>query len=67
MIRASKHDDRTRQNLRLDKHVWAAIDIARLKRAGNVSRNTWITEAVLEKIARESAEYDNPERGGPDV
>lgn len=54
-----KHiDDRTRQSLRLAPEVWTAIDVARSARAGNVSRNTWITEAILEKIARERAERD---------
>ncbi len=50
---APLHGDRTRQNLRLDPALGAAIDRARLKRAGNVSRNTWITEAILEKLSRE--------------
>ena len=30
-----------------------AIDTARLRRAGSISRNTWITEAIAEKLARE--------------
>lgn len=47
------HGDRTRQNLRLDPALGAAIDRARLKRPGNVSRNTWITEAILEKLSRD--------------
>jgi hypothetical protein len=49
-------DDRTRQNLRLDPHLMAQIDLARANRAGNVSRNTWIAEAILEKIQRERGE-----------
>jgi len=54
-----KHiDDRTRQSLRLAPELWTAIDVARSARAGNVSRNTWITEAILEKITRERAERD---------
>ena len=32
--------------------MWGAIDDARAKRAGVVSRNTWIAEAILEKLAR---------------
>ncbi len=27
--------------------------MARLRRAGSISRNTWITEAIAEKLARE--------------
>jgi hypothetical protein len=27
--------------------------MARLRRVGNISRNTWITEAIDEKLARE--------------
>jgi predicted transcriptional regulator len=46
-------DDRGRQSLRLDPEVRRAIDMARLRRAGNISRNTWITEAIAEKLARE--------------
>ena len=50
---APKPDDRSRQNLRLDPRIWTAIDRARMKRAGNISRNTWITEAIEEKLTRE--------------
>ena len=50
---STKLDDRSRQSLRLDPDVWAAIDTARLRRAGSISRNTWITEAIAEKLARE--------------
>ena len=50
---STKLDDRGRQSLRLDPEVWTAIDRARLRRAGSISRNTWITEAIAEKIARE--------------
>jgi hypothetical protein len=57
MSHLSKHiDDRTRQSLRLAPQLWAQIDLDRALRAGNVSRNTWITEAILEKIAREQQE-----------
>jgi len=41
------------KNLRLDPDIWDQIDDERGKRAGSVSRNTWITEAILEKLARE--------------
>jgi hypothetical protein len=45
---STKLDDRGRQSLRLDPEVWTAIDTARLRRAGSISRNTWITEAIAE-------------------
>jgi hypothetical protein len=60
----TKHiDDRARQSLRLAPELWTAIDVARYARAGNVSRNTWITEAILEKITRERAERDMSRSG----
>ena len=43
--------ERPRQSLRLDPEIWEQIDLERAKRAGSVSRNTWITEAILEKLA----------------
>ena len=49
----TKLDDRGRQSLRLEPEVWNAIDMARLRRAGSISRNTWNTEAIAEKLARE--------------
>jgi len=42
-----------RINLRLAAETFADIDAACSARAGNVSRNTWIAEAVQEKLARE--------------
>lgn len=47
-----------RINLRLPKALFNAIDAARARRAGRVSRNTWIAEAVEEKLAREGAAND---------
>jgi hypothetical protein len=35
--------------------VFEAIDHARLGRPGHVSRNTWLTEAVHEKLARDAS------------
>lgn len=52
---SSKIDPRPRSNLRLEPELWDAIDAARKARPGNVSRNTWIAEAVLEKVARDVA------------
>jgi hypothetical protein len=48
---------------RLPPELWAAIDGARDKRPGNVSRNTWVVEAITEKLAKEqqnAAESDRP-------
>ncbi len=42
-----------RINLRLAAETFADIDAACAARPGNVSRNTWIAEAVQEKLARE--------------
>jgi hypothetical protein len=42
-----------RINLRLAAQTFAEIDAACATRPGNVSRNTWIAEAVQEKLARE--------------
>ena len=44
-----------RINLRLPPETFAAIDRSRSVRPGHVSRNTWLTEAVAEKLAREGA------------
>jgi len=48
-----------RLNLRLPQDTLEAIDNARGRRIGNVSRNTWITEAIQEKLNRESAKVNN--------
>ncbi len=42
-----------RLNLRLAPDVFARIDEARAARLGKMSRNTWIAEAIQEKLARE--------------
>jgi len=44
-----------RITLRLSTATFGEIDEACAARSGNVSRNTWITEAVEEKLARERA------------
>jgi predicted HicB family RNase H-like nuclease len=51
-----------RINLRLPAETFEAIDASRLARAGNVSRNTWITEAVEEKLARERVATSREDR-----
>lgn len=52
-------EGKVRQNLRLDPDLWSAIDTDRAKRPGNISRNTWITEAILDKLARQAAPNQN--------
>lgn len=47
--------DLDRINLRLSGETFQAIDAARSSRPGRVSRNTWIAEAIEEKLARQSA------------
>ena len=42
-----------RLNLRLSPEAFSAIDRARQARPGHVSRNTWLTEAVQEKLVRD--------------
>jgi metal-responsive CopG/Arc/MetJ family transcriptional regulator len=53
VIHARNTSSRSRQSLRLDADVWSAIDEARVKRPGCVSRNSWISEAIAEKLKRE--------------
>ncbi|OWR21116.1 hypothetical protein CD944_05345 [Brevundimonas diminuta] len=45
-----------RVNLRLPADVFAAIDASCAARAGRVSRNTWVAEAVREKLTRDRVE-----------
>ncbi|MDR2129481.1 MAG: hypothetical protein LBP52_10525 [Burkholderiaceae bacterium] len=55
-MKADRKDSRSsaleRINLRLFPKVLEAIDAECSRRAGSVSRNTWITEAVTERLAR---------------
>ena len=55
-----------RINLRLSAETFEDIDRARAARPGHVSRNTWVTEAVQEKLAREgcSPELSEARRHG---
>lgn len=46
--------DLGRFTLRLPEETLAAIDRLCAERPGAVSRNTWITEAVEEKLARDT-------------
>ena len=43
-----------RFTVRLPVEMLEAVDATLAQRVGNVSRNTWITEAVQEKLARNS-------------
>jgi hypothetical protein len=51
----SKHSDleEVRFTLRAPQFVFRQIDAARKLRVGFVSRNTWILEAITEKLQRE--------------
>ncbi len=42
-----------RANVRFDKHTWMLIDESRTMRMGYVSRNSWILEAIQEKLTKE--------------
>lgn len=55
-MKADRKDSRSsaleRINLRLSPEVLEAIDAECSRRVGNVSRNTWITDAVTERLTR---------------
>lgn len=51
---AKTQKNRDRTSLRLDAELIALIDKARGGRAGVISRNTWIAEAIQEKLGRET-------------
>ena len=52
------------ENLRLSPEVLEAIDAECSRRAGSVSRNTWITEAVTERLARLASSSRSQSAGG---
>ena len=56
--------DLDRVNLRLAPETFAEIDRLRARRPGTVSRNTWIAEAIQEKLAREQGEVLSVVQGG---
>lgn len=43
----------THTSLRIESAVMGMIDASRVERTGKVSRNTWIAEAIDEKLRRE--------------
>lgn len=45
---------KTRFTVRLEPGIKEAIEIARRQRVGSISTNTWIAEAISEKLARET-------------
>lgn len=47
-----------RINLRLSPETFEAIDTSRNARPGRLSRNTWIAEAIEEKLLRDAAGSD---------
>jgi metal-responsive CopG/Arc/MetJ family transcriptional regulator len=58
MTTKAAHEARTRLErftLRLPAEMVKAIDAECSRRPGNVSRNTWITEAVQERLVRNGA------------
>lgn len=61
--RAAMVRDLDRINLRLSAETFAQIDAARADRLGNVSRNSWITEAIAEKLEREVLANDRHDEG----
>jgi hypothetical protein len=67
LMKIARKDSRSnalaRINLRLAPEVLAAIDAECSRRAGNVSRNTWIIEAVTEKLARHGAALRSNDAG----
>lgn len=63
MLKSITVRDLDRINLRLPAEMFATIDAARADRPGIVSRNTWITEAIAEKLARETSVNDRCDDG----
>ena len=57
--KASTVRDLDRINLRLPGETFEAIDSCRAARPGTVSRNTWITEAIAEKLERDASAADS--------
>ncbi|MDX6018606.1 ribbon-helix-helix domain-containing protein [Shewanella indica] len=49
------HASLRRFSVRLPPEMLEAIDTECARRAGCVSRNTWIAEAIQEKLSRESS------------
>lgn len=57
MTKKSKQVDGGRFSLRLPNEMLESIDKECAKRIGCVSRNTWIAEAIAEKLSRANSEH----------
>lgn len=44
--------DKKHTSIRVESEIMQAINNARAKRPGTVSANTWIVEAIIEKLER---------------
>ncbi len=54
---ATQEDNQEKErifNLRVPESLVAKVDALRKRRTGKISRNTWILEAIEDKVARES-------------
>jgi predicted HicB family RNase H-like nuclease len=55
---AASHEDNEEQervfNLRVPESLVKEVDALRKRRTGKISRNTWILEAIADKIQREA-------------
>jgi metal-responsive CopG/Arc/MetJ family transcriptional regulator len=60
-------DTKNRQSLRLEQYLWKAIDEMCKQRPGKISRNTWITEAITEKLEREQKQQAKKDGNDPNV
>ena len=60
MTYSRKAADLIRFSIRVEPSVKAAIDELRESRAGSISTNTWIAEAIQEKLVRETKKETTP-------
>jgi predicted HicB family RNase H-like nuclease len=54
---ASREENQEKErifNLRVSESLVAKVDALRKRRTGKISRNTWILEAIEDKVERES-------------
>jgi hypothetical protein len=56
-----------RCSLRLPKQVFASIETARAKRPGYLSRNSWIAEAIRDKLRKEGIDLPPEMRSSTDA
>jgi metal-responsive CopG/Arc/MetJ family transcriptional regulator len=67
MMAPNQDGSRQRQSIRLEAGVWVEIDAARAQRSGKIPRNTWIAEAIAEKLARERPQESRQRVGADSV